>query len=216
MLTRSPKLLAVDPSLTCSGWALFNRPAGRLLGVGKIHSLPSSCYMAHRLRDVQQKVLNVLQRLSLGADDLLVCEGPTTVRDPRAALLVEQIRVIFETVARSRDIEVPGRLNPRSVQYEVLGLRGKQLARPIVKETAVQAVYRLHASQLEEIGFDSDLENLRRNQDVVDAILVGDLAMSRVGSAERAGGSLVERFDEKRLLRGYRARRTVREGERRQ
>src|SRR5690606_567012 len=134
------RLLAVDPSLTCSGWALFElataRPGqGKLVAVGKIRSLSPRVPLATRFSDLQRKIVGVYESLSLSGNDVLICESQTTMRDPRAAFKVEQVRGIFETVARSRSLHVPGRINPRSVQSEVMGLRGKQLARAVVKDT---------------------------------------------------------------------------------
>jgi Holliday junction resolvasome RuvABC endonuclease subunit len=122
-------LLAVDPSLTCSGWALFSIPNGSIVSVGKVRSDPPSVPMADRLRSLQDRVEGLLGHLNLGADDLLVCEAATTVKDPHNALKVETVRAMFEAVARARAVGVPGRVNPRSVQFEVMGLRGKQLPR---------------------------------------------------------------------------------------
>ena len=129
------------------------------------------------------------------------------MRDPRAAFVVEQVRGIFETLARARALVVPGRLNPRSVQYEMLGLKGKQLLRETVKLTAAAAVSRLYAQSLRRLGFDCGIDNLSRNQDIVDAMLVGGLALTRIKSAEAAGVSLEEYFDGNALRRRAGARR---------
>jgi hypothetical protein len=67
----------------------------------------------------------------------MVCEAATTVRDPHNALKVETVRAMFESVARGRLVGVPGRINPRSVQFEVMGLSGKQLPRAEVKDMAI-------------------------------------------------------------------------------
>ncbi len=191
--------MAVDPSLTCSGWALFDLSdelagGALLVAVGKIRSLAPSFPLATRLLDLQHKILQIFEQLSLGADDVLICESQTTMRDPRAAFKVEQVRGIFETVARSRALRVPGRINPRSVQSEVMGLRGKQLERAVVKHTAVQIVKSVYGDALSSLGFTVDNRNLLRHQDIVDAILVGSLAVSRVQGAERAGFDLEEAF----------------------
>src|SRR5690606_7250972 len=131
--------------------------------------------------------VGVYESLSLSGNDVLICESQTTMRDPRAAFKVEQVRGIFETVARSRSLHVPGRINPRSVQSEVMGLRGKQLARAVVKDTAVHIVKSVYGPALEAIGFSADADNLARNQDIVDAILIGSLAVTRIGTAELGG-----------------------------
>lgn len=193
------KLLAVDPSLTCSGWAVFYVDSRRLAGVGKLRSLPPEVPMARRLANLQERVTQLFERLKLGAADVLVCEAATTMRDPRAAMLVEQVRGIFETIARGYALTVPGRLNPRSVQYEILGLKGRQMVRAAVKESAAHAAGSLYGEDLRRLGFESSLENLRRHQDIVDAILVGGLALTRVSAAQAAGLDLEEYFDERML-----------------
>jgi hypothetical protein len=153
--------------------------------------------------DLQTKVNQLLDGLGLGKNDFLICEAPTTMRDPRAALRVEQVRTIFESLARDRSVQVPGRLNPRTVQYEVMGLRGKQLTRAIVKDTAVQIVQTTFATSLHHLGFDPSVGNLKRNQDIVDALLVGALGLTRVQGA-RAGGAPAESFFLERTVRGTR------------
>ena len=193
----SLNLLAIDPSLTCSGWALFSLKAGDLLGVGKVRSLPSGIPLAERLDDLQRKISLLFDQISLCDNDVLICEAPTTMRDPRAAFKVEQVRGIFETIARERGLRVPGRLNPRSVQHEVMGLKGKQLPREAVKQNAVLVVERLYSAPLKRIGFDCNPSNLKRHQDIVDAILVGSLAVARVQTATISNMQLEEVFAEK-------------------
>jgi Holliday junction resolvasome RuvABC endonuclease subunit len=189
------RLLAIDPSLTCSGWALFRVSNGELVGVGKIKSLPASLPLAVRLRNLQEKVEQLYAQLSLKNKDLLVCEAPTTMRDPRAAIKVEQVRGIFETMARTRELVVPGRINPRSVHSEVIGLRGRQQRREIVKLAAAQLVLSLFGESLERMGFEPALANLRRNQDIVDAILIGHVSLARVRSAQHTGIPLEQLFE---------------------
>ncbi len=196
-LMNKKRLLAVDPSMTCTGWALFDLESRELIGVGKIRSLPAGKPLACRLLDLQQKFECVLENVKIGRGDLLICEAPTTMRDPRAALMVEQVRGIAETLARARGAQVPGRINPRSVHFEVLGLNGRQLARDIIKEMAAQAAQRIYNQALLRLGFDPGIRNLRRNQDIVDAVLVGGLALSRIHAAQLAKVSLEESFDEK-------------------
>ena len=198
--------MSVDPSLTCSGWALFSITAGELLAVGKIRSLSPEAGLAVRLKDLQDKVQAVLGELGLGRNDVLVCEAPTTMRDPGAAFKVEQVRCIFEAVARTRAIVVPGRLNPRSVQFEVIGLRGRQSVREEVKAAAVQVAAQLYGSELKAIGFDSARRSLGRNQDIVDALLIGHLAVSRVKSAIVSQMSLEQFFEERKSKRRLKIR----------
>jgi Holliday junction resolvasome RuvABC endonuclease subunit len=188
-------LLAVDPSLTCSGWALFSIFDGRIRSVGKVRSDPPSVPMGQRLKSLQERIEAVLERIDLGERDLLVCEAATTVKDPHNALKVENVRSIFETVAREREVTVPGRINPRSVHYEIMGLKGKQLPRADVKQAAVRTVQCLYADQL--IGLGLGVNGLSRHQDIVDAILIGRLALTRISAAKSASFAIEDVFAHK-------------------
>jgi Holliday junction resolvasome RuvABC endonuclease subunit len=178
-------LLAVDPSLTCSGWALFTVRNGAVTAVGKIKSDPPAVPMSERLKSLQERIETVFSRLALGSDDILVCEAPTTVKDPHNALKVENVRSIFEAVARARAVTVPGRINPRSVHFEVMGLTGKQLPRQEVKAMALRTAEYLYQPELTKLGFAG--EDLKGHQDIVDALLIGRLALTRVQSAHDGG-----------------------------
>lgn len=172
-------LLAVDPSLTCSGWALFAIQADKLCGVGKIKSLKPEVALSARYSQLQQQVLSLFEQIKLGSNDIVVCEAPTTMRDPKAAIKVEQVRGIFETLARDRGALVPGRLNPRTVQSEVLGFKGKQVSRKIVKSTANAIAHRLYRKELASLGLELEQENTK-HQDIVDALLIGSVILSRI------------------------------------
>jgi len=199
MYTR--RLLAIDPSLTCSGWALFSIESEKLLAVGKIRSLAPSRPLAERLRDLQARITGMLEKLELKINDVLICEAPTTMRDPRAAFKVEQVRGIFETIGRSRSLIVPGRINPRSVHYEIMGLRGRQIVREQIKQAAVQVVRSLYDAPLSGMGFDPTPSELARNQDIVDAILVGSLGVSWIKNALVAGTDLEKYFEGRKQSR---------------
>lgn len=188
------RLFAVDPSLTCSGWALFNVAPSSLIAVGKLKSLPAAISLPKRLLNLQDRIASIFEELNLQSDDVVVCESQTTMRDPRAAFKVEQVRGIFETLARERGASVPGRLNPRTVQQEVMGLRGKQLKRDIVKNTAIQVVLNVYREGLREMGFPCTEAGLKKHQDVVDAILIGSLAVDRVKAAEQGRMPLEDIF----------------------
>lgn len=201
-------LMAVDPSLTCSGWALFCVSSGQVSNVGKIRGAGAAVPLAQRLERIQLHIQELVERFGLGAEDLLVCEAPTTIRDPHNALKVEQVRGIFESVARSRGVRVPGRVNPRTVQYEVMGLRGRQLDRESVKTAAIRTVQYLYATDLKELGLEHSAEQLARHQDIVDAVLIGRLALMKIQSA-RAGQVTIESlFDVRQAQRrgGWRVR----------
>lgn len=188
------RLFAVDPSLTCSGWALFSVAPSSLLAVGKLKSLPAAVPMSQRLLDLQRRIGAVFDEVQLRPDDVVVCESQTTMRDPRAAFKVEQVRGIFETIARERGAAVPGRLNPRTVQQEVMGLRGKQLRRDVVKRTAVQVVLNVYSEGLKALGFPCTEAGLKKHQDVVDAILIGSLAVDKIRAAEHGRMPLEDIF----------------------
>lgn len=198
-------LIAIDPSLTCSGWALFDIQSLSLQAVGKVRSLSPSTALPQRYADLQDKVQGLFQELGIKRGDVVVCEAETTMRDPRAAFRVEHVRSLFETIARAVGAEVPGRLNPRSVQNEVMGLKGKQLKREIVKATAVTLVQTLYGRPLESLGFDISTKHLTRNQDIVDALLVGHLAGHRIKSAQMVGMPVIEMFKSKTIRSGRRA-----------
>jgi len=188
-------LMAVDPSLTCSGWALLSIPEGEVLAVGKIKAAPPSVPMATRLERLQGAIKKVLSNLSLGELDVLVCEAPTTMKDPHNAIKVEQVRGIFESTGRSRGVTVPGRVNPRSVQYEVMGLKGKQVARLEVKAAAVRTVQYLYAPALQRLGIEASDAVLKKHQDIVDAMLIGRFAVLRIQGALDSRQPLEQVFD---------------------
>ena len=188
-------LMAVDPSLTCSGWALLSIPEGEILAVGKIKAAPPSVPMATRLERLQGAIKKVLSNLSLGELDVLVCEAPTSIKDPHNAIKVEQVRGIFESTGRSRGVTVPGRVNPRSVQYEVMGLKGKQVARLEVKAAAVRTVQYLSAPALQRLGIEASEAVLKKHQDIVDAMLIGRFAVLRIQGALDSRQPLEQVFD---------------------
>lgn len=138
--------------------------------------------MTKRLLHLQDTVTEVICGLRMQSGDLLVCEGPAPlVLNPSSALKVERVRGIFESVARAQQLQVLGRINPRTVQTELLGMRGKQLARAEVKTWARQTAERIFGASLDELP----LYGARRKgrdlpQDVIDALLIGSVAASRV------------------------------------
>lgn len=187
-------LLAVDPSLTCSGWVLFRVRDGDVASAGTIKSAPPSVPMAERLRGVQSNIETVLQRLNLGSDDVLVCEAPTTMKDPHNAFKVEQVRSMFESVARMRQITVPGRVATRSVHFEIMGLVGKQLPRAEIKASAVRTAEYLYSEPLKRLGLLREDVPLKKHQDIVDALLIGRLTLSRIYAARDAQVPLESMF----------------------
>lgn len=192
------RLLAIDPSLTCSGWALFSVGDKKLLSVGKIRSMGTSFPLAHRLKDIQKKITALYKDIQISGRDIVICEAPTTMKDPNAAIKVEQVRSIFEAEARMNGAEVPGRLNPRTVQREVLGLMGRQMDRKGVKQTACGVAYLLFGKTFHSFGLISDESELKKHQDIVDAVLVGHTALSRIQSSRVAAIPLATLFLEKK------------------
>ncbi len=174
-------LLAVDPSLSASGWVWFDLCTERPLAAGVVTPPGPKYALADRLCAVQETVNLLYRQLGLSSVDIVVCEGPAPlVLNPESSLKVEQVRSIFESVARSTGAQVPGRLNPRTVQTELLGLRGKQLCRAEVKRSAREASRQLFGAALEKVYFESAGARRVLPQDVIDAALVGFVALSRV------------------------------------
>ena len=198
---RYERLLAIDPSLTCSGWALFDIGTGKLKAVGKIRSMSAQHQLAERLDDLHNKVQRLMEILELDYKDVLIAEDATTMRDPDAAIKVEQVRGIFENSARTFGLCVPGRLNPRTVQSELLGLRGRQLKRPIIKAMAVSTVQQIFSECLARLNFETSDAALTANQDIVDAILLGHLATSKVRMAQEGAFDLKVCFQKGRTNR---------------
>jgi Holliday junction resolvasome RuvABC endonuclease subunit len=188
-------VMAVDPSLTSSGWALLSIGDGEVLAVGKVKALPPSVPLATRLKGLQSTISALLTKLSLGGSDVLVCEAPTTMKDPHNAIKVEQVRGLFESSARGLGIVVPGRVNSRSVQYEVMGLKGKQVARAGVKAAAVRTAQYLFTPALTRLGIEPSDVNLAKHQDIVDAILIGRFAVLRIQGSLGAQLSLESVFE---------------------
>lgn len=198
-------LLAIDPSLTCSGWAIFSVDKSRLLGVGKVKTLSPKIPLGERLLELHHRVEELLKGLDLNQNDVLICEGETSMKDPKGAIKVEQVRGIFEGVARNQGVLVPGRVNPRSVQSEIIGLKGAQQKREIVKESARRVALAMYAKELDRLGFDLSEKNLIKNQDIIDALLVGSLSLSKLRVAGISGSSIMEVFsDPKRQRRSSR------------
>ncbi len=188
------RLLTVDPSLTCTGWAFFDCEEGTLLSVGSLKSLKATHSLSHRLVDLQERVKALYEDFWLSPSDIVICEAPTTMKDPKAAIKVEQVRCIFEVLARARGVQVPGRINPRTVHRDILGQSGKQLSREIVKQSAVRAAEFRFASHLQSLGFDAPLS---AHQDIADALLLGEVALAKIRSAKQTNNSLSEYFIEK-------------------
>jgi Holliday junction resolvasome RuvABC endonuclease subunit len=177
------RLIAIDPSLTSSGWALFEVKSGTLLAIGKICSLDATHSYPSRLRDIQEKIKSAFNTLKLSNDDILISEAPTRIIDPHASFKVEQVRSMFETLGREFGLHVPGRINPRTVHKELLGMKGKQLKRSIIKEAAVYTVEKLYTNHLRRMGFICAPSHFKKHQDIVDAILIGHTGVTRIRNA---------------------------------
>ena len=189
-------LFAVDPSLSSSGWALFSLADGAPLAAGLLKPPGVSAGMPQRLLELQQSIDALFRRFRMGGGDYLVCEGPAPlVLNPSSAVKVERVRGIFETVARSHSVQVPGRLNPRTLQTELLGMSGKQAARGVVKASARSVAANIFGVHLERIplyGLKREVQELP--QDIVDALLIGVLAHSRIRTAVQGNRPVEELF----------------------
>ena len=200
------KLIAIDPSLTSSGWVVFDLNSERPLATGCIKAGPPSIPLASRLKEFQGEVEVMFSEQSLNLGDYLISEGPAPlVKNPDSATKVEQVRGIFETIARSSGLRVPGRINPRSIQSELLGLRGAQKNRDFVKDSARKVVSSLMGSKLAEL---EGVAFEQVSQDIVDAALIGVYAISRVKRAQASGFTVEELLQPKKpSARGSSARR---------
>lgn len=190
-------LLAIDPSLTATGWVVFTIADAKPRSAGLIAPPGPTMPMSQRLEILQDAVRSLLTNMQFGKGDVLICEGPAPlVKNPLSALKVEQVRGIFESLARENGAAVPGRLNPRTVQTELLGMRGSQVKREEVKHSAREVAKKLFGSQLRSLKLhDVKLSNGDElPQDIIDALLIGCLSVSRVQSAYKTGVSLAELF----------------------
>ena len=206
--SRKQKLLAVDPSLSASGWALFDLgqsqrdcPRGRQetlpLAVGVIRPPGPRTEMSERLDHLQRQIEQLLRQLELAAGDVLVCEGPAPlVLNPDTSMKVERVRGIFETVGRGAGLLVPGRLNPRTVQTELLGMRGPQLERQKVKAWARETARVLFGPALFSLPLTTGSNSRKHGmpQDVIDAVLIGVLAAAKVRLCQQSGLPLSAMF----------------------
>lgn len=228
---RSQRLLAVDPSLRSTGWVLFDISTANPIAVGLVTPPGTKLIFSKRLDILQQSVESLLARLELGSGDYVVCEGPAPlVKNPLSALKVEHVRSIFEAVGRMRGATVPGRVNPRSVQTEVLGMRGPQLKRDTVKPWARETAMRLHGNLLMELVarmadlMDSDDKSGRGDclgnssvapakivdsvpQDVIDAFLIGVFSLAKINISLRTGEDVQMMFSSQSSRGTGRARR---------
>ncbi len=185
---KTKKLLAVDPSLTQSGWALFYVNKSTPISWGVIKPENPKASLSVRLSSIFDSVRILHQEHSLEEGDILVCEGPAPITlNPSSSIKVEQVRCIFENIARERKLIVPGRINPRTIHTELLGLKGRQAKREIVKEVARSVVKTLLTS---DRIYREDIP-----QDAVDAILIGILATSRAIRANSIGSKIEVMFE---------------------
>lgn len=195
----SVKLIAIDPSLSCSGWAVFNSNSHELLNVGIIKPPGPELSLAKRLDFLQLEVSKLFSSLKLKPNDILVCEGAAPlVKNPLSSQKVEQVRGIFEAVARVFGLNVPGRINPRTVQTELLGLKGKQIPRNEVKLSAVQVVKSILGNRYQIL---SEEFNSKLPQDIVDAFLIGQIALSRITLANNTNTELYSLFNSKNIAK---------------
>lgn len=194
---KSSLLLAVDPSLTSSGWALFCLDTGHIQQVGLIKAPGPGLSLSQRLELLQRDISALIQDLNLSKNDYLVCEGPAqVVINPKTTIKVEQVRSIFEAIARSYNVNVPGRINPRTVHVELLGIKGKQLERSIVKFLAKETALKLYKAQLEDVyRQDPPQKIIKIPQDILDALLIGTVAVTRIKFCRQSGFEISESLE---------------------
>ena len=193
------RLIAVDPSLRSSGWVLFDIYHGSILDCGIISALGVNYVLASRFEDLQIQITKLFRQLCISNSDILVVEGPAPlVLNPNTAVKVEQVRGIFESVARSMGALVPGRVNPRTVQTELFGLKGPQLPRKQIKAMATQVATRLFGETLANLINSKEKSNKKKtlNQDIVDASLIGTLALSRIKFCQQTHTDLCKALSE--------------------
>ena len=201
---KNRKLLAIDPSLTASGWVLFAAESSIPLALGVLSPPGPKHALAKRLDELQLSIEDLFIELKMQEGDLLICEGPAPlVLNPQSALKVEQVRGIFESVARNANITVPGRLNPRTVQSELLGMRGPQLKREVVKTWARETAMQLYGNELEHLWKQRE-QKKKIPQDVIDAVLIGTLAISKIKLCLQTGSHISEAFLSKNSRVHYR------------
>ena len=206
---RVAKLLAVDPGLSTCGWALFSLDTALPLRVGTLSPPDRRELMPTRLKFLQRGAGVILEKTGLGQGDFLVCEGAAHVAlNPRTSLLLEQVRTLFETLARGCGAAVPGRVNPRSVQHQLLGARGKQLRRDCVKALGKRAALQLYGELLSSLEYTriscSKSRTGRVEQDIFDALLVGTVAAVKIKQCFSSGLDVDVAFSsnsKKKLLR---------------
>ncbi len=194
MLNNFSRLFALDPSLTCSGWVLFDLEADCPIAAGTISPPGPSVALSERLRLLQSEATAVMKSVKLSHGDILIAEGPAPlVKNPASSTKVEQVRTMFETLARCFGAEVPGRINPRTVQAELLGLRGAQLPRPQVKKLARDTAKQMFENEILKASNCSCFSKL--SQDIVDALLIAALAAPLIRRAEGAETPLRDVFE---------------------
>ena len=165
-------LFALDPSLTSSGWALFCLKTLEPKQTGALKSLSTKFTLEQRLADLQRQIAKLYKELKIGKNDFFICEGPAPlILNPNSSMKVERVRGVFETLARESKVKVLGRINPRTVQAELMGLKGKQIERKEVKRIARDLANKMFSSYLKEN---------KSNQDIIDAILIGALVSSKL------------------------------------
>lgn len=187
-MKNSIKLLAIDPSLTQSGWALFSLDSQSVLSYGVLAGMPASMPLTVRLEDLQKRIKEVFLRFNIGSSDYLICEGPAPISlNPASSIKVEQVRGIFETLGREKGVFVLNRVNPRTLQHELFGISGKQLPRAEVKAIARKTCCSYYPELFRE--------SPKIEQDAVDAILIGTLAKARLLQHLKLGMSLDSLFE---------------------
>lgn len=187
------RVLAIDPGLTVSGWAVLDAQSGGLLLCGTTRPPGPSIKLETRLEVFQSLASSLFSRLALTQLDAVVCEAAAPlVLNPASAEKVERVRSTWESVARANSVPVLERVNPRTIQTQMLGLRGAQAIRADVKRIARSVAQHIFGQST--LGF-VELEHGREweegrlaiadlTQDAIDALLLGSYAVTLIKRGE--------------------------------
>lgn len=159
------KVFSVDPSVSSLGWAIM-QVSGRLVdaGVLKYSSKNSIC---ERIQFILREVNDLIQYYKLGPTDYCVLESSAGIINPRSFLALERVRSSVEALAIIKGLRVIGRINPRSLQSKMLGLKKME------KRDFVKSAIRSFVIQEFRSFFDGNrLDISRVEQDLFDAVIL--------------------------------------------
>ncbi|MCS6961758.1 MAG: crossover junction endodeoxyribonuclease RuvC [Deltaproteobacteria bacterium] len=160
------KVLAVDPSSSSLGWAIIDtREIPLDAGVFYYNTDIS---ISNRVKHIVNEIKHIIDCYNLKRGDYFVVESSAGCINPRTFLILERIRGAGEAVALLNGLTVLGRINPRSIHVNLLGIK-KSLARVFVKSAIRSYVEKQFSAFLKS----AEIEVIPKNQDVFDALLLG-------------------------------------------